>query len=287
MSEIKVNEISGLGEILKINGQVGLPVIVGTNKLSVNGNVYEEGSVEVVTVSAQTYGIKIKGPVSPSTGNSIIKFTSYANDERAHIAAKNDNTLLLGTSGVDRLTIDSTGKIIHKYESEFVGKSQFLNTTTFSSPPICVDEPQIASELANKQYVDRKFLELDTATQVYQVFETPVGVNFVNGSKLSTINVPKNAKMIHGHMWRDTPQGPDFVRGWTVVDGIRRAERYIHGVYAHARKDGTGTFNEFVLPCAKYYGFQETDTYFHWDLLNTNLEGSPYPSGMASLGYWI
>ena len=286
MSELKVNEISGLGEILKINGQVGLPVIVGTNKLSVNGNVYAEGSVEVVTVSAQTYGIKIKGPASPSTGNSIIKFTSYANDERAYIAAKNDNTLLLGTSGVDRLTIDSTGKITHKFKSEFVGKSQFLNTTTFSRPPICVDEPQVASELANKQYVDRKFAELDTTTQVYQVFETPVGVNFTSGGALSTINVPKNAKMIHGHMWRDTPQGPDFVYGWTVVDGVQRARRLIHGVYAHGRKDGTGTFNSFVLPCAKYYGKVDTDTYFHWSG-NTDLEGSPYGTGMAILGYWV
>ena len=49
MSELTVNEISGLQGTVKINGQVGLPAVIGANKLSVNGTIYTEGSTEVVT----------------------------------------------------------------------------------------------------------------------------------------------------------------------------------------------------------------------------------------------
>ena len=297
MSELTVNEISGLQGTVKINGQVGLPAVIGANKLSVNGTIYTEGSTEVVTVPAQTYGIKIKGPKSPSTGNSIIKFTSYANVERAHIAANDNNTLLLGTSGVDRLTIDSTGKIIHKYKSLFANNSEFTDVATFSRPPTCVSEPGLDQQLANKQYVDKKFTRITETMDTY-VFCDPVRRPVFN-ENLSNIGIPLNAKHIHGHIWRDVPQGPDFVFGSVKIGDVRYAERIILGVYAHGQKDGTGTFNEFILPCAKYiYPNDNFETRLYWYSDNTanngeyedraNLDGTPYKdTGVAILGYWI
>ena len=297
MSELTVNEISGLQGTVKINGQVGLPAVIGANKLSVNGTIYTEGSTEVVTVPAQTYGIKIKGPKSPSTENSIIKFTSYANVERAHIAAKDNHTLLLGTSGVDRLTIDSTGKIIHKYKSLFANDSEFTDVATFSRPPTCVLEPTFDQQLANKQYVDRKFTRITETMDTY-VFCDPVR-RPVFDTNLSNIGIPLNAKHIHGHIWRDVPQGPDFVFGSVKIGDVKYAERRILGVYAHGEKDGTGTFNEFILPCAKYiFPNDNFETRLYWYSDNTqnngeyedkaNLDGTPYAgTGVAILGYWI
>jgi len=294
MSELTVNEISGLQGTVKINGQVGLPAVIGANKLSVNGTIYTEGSAEVVTVPAQTYGIKIKGPKSPSTENSIIKFTSYANVERAHIAAKDNNTLLLGTSGVDRLTIDSAGKITHKYKSLFANDSEFTDVATFSRPPTCVSEPALDQQLANKQYVDKIFTRITETMDTY-VFCDPVRRPVFNAN-LSNIGIPLNAKHIHGHIWRDVPQGPDFVTACTKVKGIKRSERKINGVYAHGEKDGTGTFNEFILPCAKYfYPDENNESQLYWynqnpggGENNSNIQGTPYSdTGIAILGYWI
>ena len=156
MSELKVNEISGLGGTVKINGQVGLPSIVGTNKLTVDGTIRAEGSIEVVTVSAETYGVKVKGPQSPSTGDSIIKFTSYTETERAAISAKDDRSLVIGTNGIERFTIDSVGLITHKYKSAFTGTSQFDGVATFSPVPECRTQCSASQQLANKAYVDGK-----------------------------------------------------------------------------------------------------------------------------------
>ena len=298
MSELTVNEISGLQGTVKINGQVGLPAVIGANKLSVNGTIYTEGSTEVVTVPAQTYGIKIKGPKSPSAGNSIIKFTSYANVERAHIAANDNNTLLLGTSGVDRLTIDSTGKIIHKYKSLFANDSEFTDVATFSRPPTCVLVPGLDQQLANKQYVDKKFTRITETMDTY-VFCDPVRRPLFN-TNLSNFGIPLNAKHIHGQIWRDVPQGPAFVYGSVKIGDQKFAERIIIGLYAHdSTGDGTGTFNEFILPCAKYifpndnfesrlfwYDPNEDNSGDYED--STNLDGTPYKdTGIAILGYWI
>lgn len=156
MSELKVNEISGLGGTVKINGQVGLPSIVGTNKLTVDGTIRAEGSIEVVTVSAETYGVKVKGPQSPGTGDSIIKFTSYTETERAAISAKDNKSLVIGTNGVERFTIDSTGLITHKFKSAFTGTSQFDGVATFSPVPVCTTQCTAPTQLANKAYVDGK-----------------------------------------------------------------------------------------------------------------------------------
>ena len=156
MSELKVNEISGLGGTVKINGQVGLPSIVGTNKLTVDGTIRAEGSIEVVTVSAESYGVKVKGPQSPSTGDSIIKFTSYTETERAAISAKDDKSLVIGTNGIERFTIDSTGLITHKFKSAFTGTSQFDGVATFSPVPVCAAQCTALTQLANKAYVDGK-----------------------------------------------------------------------------------------------------------------------------------
>jgi hypothetical protein len=121
MSELKVNVISGLGGTVKINGQVGLPTVVGTNKLTVDGTIRAEGSIEVVTVSAQTYGVKVKGPQSPATGDSIIKFTNYSDAERAAILAKDNNSLSIKTNGTERFSIDNTGAVTHLFKTVLVG----------------------------------------------------------------------------------------------------------------------------------------------------------------------
>lgn len=252
MSELKVNEISGLGGTVKINGQVGLPSIVGTNKLTVDGTIRAEGSIEVVTVSAETYGVKVKGPQSPGTGDSIIKFTSYTETERAAISAKNDKSLVIGTNGVERFTIDSTGLITHKFKSAFTGTSQFDGVATFSPVPVCAAQCSSSTQLANKAYVDGKISAIPVpAFDRYFVCDPPI--KSPSGSSIYTLGIPRTARLIHLQYAHDTGQGPEWQHASMTINGVVKNYRFVGVEYAHATKDGTGIMQYFTMPTAKYY----------------------------------
>ena len=285
MSELKVNEISGLGGTVKINGQVGLPSIVGTNKLTVDGTIRAEGSIEVVTVSAETYGVKVKGPQSPSTGDSIIKFTSYTETERAAISAKDDRSLVIGTNGIERFTIDSVGLITHKYKSAFTGTSQFDGVATFSPVPECRTQCSASQQLANKAYVDAQIAllnsQLNSQLSKYILLE-PV-INIGSGTNIYSVGVPRTARLIHVQYTVDTGTGPFYQTASMTINGVVRASRNVGNVYAHGSKDGTGTTQYFTMPTAKYYGLESgTES----AILNIDYGGAgPYGYGMQITGY--
>jgi hypothetical protein len=113
MSELKVNTISGLGGTVKINNPVG---IGGVNRsgydLSVEGKVNMEGSVEVVTVPASNFGVRIRAPLtattSPGFGDSTLQFTNnQGSTEWASLHAKSDSSLSIRVNNTERLTIDA------------------------------------------------------------------------------------------------------------------------------------------------------------------------------------
>ena len=204
MSELKVNEISGLGGTVSIKGQVGIPTIVGSNKLTVDGNIQTQGSIEVTTVSAQSFGVNIKGSQTPSTGDSILKFTSYANDDRASIVAKNNKSLVLSTNGTERVTIDSTGTVINNFKSEFIGDSLFKNNCIFenailfnsdvnfssTSIPKCAGIPSTPYQLVNLDFLQKNSSKIQieyrnkTTTALSQQTINPANIftNIVPGS---------------------------------------------------------------------------------------------------------
>lgn len=287
MSELKVNEISGLGGTVKINGQVGLPSIVGTNKLTVDGTIRAEGSIEVVTVSAETYGVKVKGPQSPSTGDSIIKFTSYSEIERAAISAKNDRSLVIGTNSVERFTIDSVGLITHKYKSAFTGTSQFDGIATFSPVPVCATQCLSPQQLANKEYVDRKIasdIAAIPAADRYYVLDPPIkspsGFNTYNFS-IYGLGIPRTARLIHLQYANDTGQGPVFQYASMTINGASKNYRAVGVQYAHGGKDGTGIMQYFTMPTAKYYTGTESPS----DTAVLNFSGGDNLMKLEIIGY--
>ena len=278
MSELKVNEISGLGGTVKINGQVGLPSIIGTNKLTVDGTIRAEGSIEVVTVSAETYGVRVKGPQSPATGDSIIKFTNYSNTERASISAKDDKSLVIGTNGIERFIIDSLGLITHKFKSVFSGTSQFNEVATFSPVPVCTTQCSLPTQLANKAYVDGKITAIPV-TDRYFVCDPPIASP--SGSSIYALGIPRTARLIHLQYANDTGQGPDWQYASMTINGAVKNSRVVGVQYAHASKDGTGIMQYFTMPTAKYYTGTESSS----DTTILNFYGGNNLLNLQIIGY--
>jgi hypothetical protein len=167
MSELKVDQITGLGGSLKINDPLG----IGTTprqgyELTTNGNVLVDGTVEVVTVPSVNFGIKIKAApnslISPGFGDSTLQFTNNQGvDEWASLHATNDRGLNIKTNGVDAIRINSSqattflGNLVANQPSTFNSTTAFQNTATFSNQvPRCNILPTVGEHLANKTYVD-------------------------------------------------------------------------------------------------------------------------------------
>jgi len=161
MSELKVNTISGLGGTVKINNPVG---IGGVNRsgydLSVEGKVNMEGSVEVVTVPASNFGVRIRAPLtattSPGFGDSTLQFTNnQGSTEWASLHAKSDSSLSIRVNNTERLTIDAAETTRFLDKTQFVKDASFEKATNFANqPPTCSVLPTIGNHLANKTYVD-------------------------------------------------------------------------------------------------------------------------------------
>ncbi len=171
MSELKVNTISGLGGTVKINNPVG---IGGVNRsgydLSVEGKVNMEGSVEVVTVPASNFGVRIRAPLtattSPGFGDSTLQFTNnQGSTEWASLHAKSDSSLQIKTNSTSAMEISPSQVINHLGSSLFTNTATFSNTSQFNGQatfadaviPKCGGTPTVSAHLANKAYVDQKF----------------------------------------------------------------------------------------------------------------------------------
>lgn len=155
MSELKVNNISSVGSAIKINAPVGIktaPPTTAGDSLYVSGNTDIEGSVEVVTVQAQNYGVRIKSPAN--NGTSILQFTNNSGTtERASIYADSQNGLNFSTAGTVKATINSTGLFTANGQSRFVGNA------TFDSPLVTVNQ---ALDVNGKAIFDTVVPEIPT-----------------------------------------------------------------------------------------------------------------------------
>lgn len=134
MSELKVNAISGLGNAgVKINAAVGIntaPPTATQDGLYVKGNVDVNGAIEVVTVTAENYGVRIKSP--NNTSNSTLQFTDLAGVERGYIRATPSNVLGINAGGITGMTI-SQATIDHLINSRFSNDATFNDVTSFNS----------------------------------------------------------------------------------------------------------------------------------------------------------
>ena len=168
MSELKVNTISSLGDTVKINNPVG---VGGVNRsgyqLSVEGKVNMEGSVEVVTVPASNFGVRIRAPLtattSPGFGDSTLQFTNnQGGTEWASLHAKSDRSLQIRTNSNSAMEISPSQVINHLGSSLFTNTATFSNTSQFNGQatfantviPKCGGVPTVGDHLANKTYVD-------------------------------------------------------------------------------------------------------------------------------------
>ena len=168
MSELKVNTISGIAGSVKVNDPVGIGAVAKSGyDLNVDGKVNLEGSVEVITVPASNFGVRIRAPLtattSPGFGDSTLQFTNnQGTTEWASLHAKSDASLDIRTDGDSALTINNAQVINH------LGASLFTNTATFNNAmqvngqaifaasviPQCGGVPTTTTHLTNKAYVD-------------------------------------------------------------------------------------------------------------------------------------
>jgi len=192
MSELKVNEITGLGGTVKINDPVGLGAVARSGyQLNSNGKVNVEGSVEVVTVPASNFGVRIRAPInsttSPGFGDSTLQFTNnQGTTEWASFHAKSNASLEIKTDGDNAIVIDNAQTINHLGASLFTNRATFNNSmdvngqATFGNTviPKCGGVPTVADHLTNKNYVDQ-YAYKPTPSNIY------VAVRFYAGNRSS------------------------------------------------------------------------------------------------------
>jgi hypothetical protein len=168
MSELKVNTISGIAGSVRVNDPVGIGAVAKSGyDLNVDGKVNLEGSVEVITVPASNFGVRIRAPqtatTSPGFGDATLQFTNYAGTtEWASMHAKTDSSLQIRTNNAPALNISSAQVIDHIGQSLFTNKATFNNATQFNGQaifeqsviPQCGGTPTVSTHLANKAYVD-------------------------------------------------------------------------------------------------------------------------------------
>lgn len=176
MSELKVDKISALGTGVNVNNPVGIRTAAPTaagDALYVNGNTDVYGSVEVVTVQAENYGVRIKAPANNT--NSILQFTNNTGTQRAFVSADASNNLILGSGTQNRVTINgASGLLSALYASDFAGDANFRSAANFAgnsvfngqatfnnTSPSCSILPTLGRHLVNLDYLN------SSASKVY------------------------------------------------------------------------------------------------------------------------
>jgi len=257
MSELKVNTISGLGDTVKINNPVG---IGGVNRsgyeLSVEGKVNMEGSVEVVTVPASNFGVRIRAPItattSPGFGDSTLQFTNnQGGTEWASLHAKSNSSLGIRVNNTERLTIDpgETTRFLDKTQfakdASFEKATGFSGQATFSTqPPICSILPTLNGHLANKQYVDTKFLPALSTIRAWSSW--PNQTYAYGGCNVYAGNSGAFAEVLSG-TW--------IVIAWTwAMSGCSNHDNESFYCYPSSSRTWTITNNSIAATVASIYG---------------------------------
>ena len=201
MSELKVNKISALGTGVTVSNPVGIntsaPTTAG-DALYVGGNTDIVGAVEVVTVQAENYGVRIKAPANNSS--SVLQFTNNAGTQRSFIAGDVNNNIVFatgaGTATRNRMIINGTSGLLSAlYASDFSGDANFRAASTFAGnttfngqatfnnvAPLCSIIPTLGSHLVNLDYLN------STASKVYIVYKNE------DSSSTGTHTIPNVAK---------------------------------------------------------------------------------------------
>ena len=253
MSELKVNEITGLGGSVKINDPVGMGAVARSGyQLNTNGKINVEGSVEVVTVPASNFGVRIRAPInsttSPGFGDSTLQFTNnQGTTEWASIHAKSDASLDIRTDGDSALTINNAQTINH------LGASLFNNTATFNNPmqvnsqatfindfiPRCGGVPTVGDHLANKTYVDANSFKHTTANVVVLSKGHPNYMGGVIGFGAFTTVVPSGSKWLMC-WWNDGSFSNSNNDNETFIIGVKTSGT------VEITGNGSTTFGDFL-----------------------------------------
>jgi hypothetical protein len=177
MSELKVNSIAPLTTTgIRFNSPVGINTNAPTSGLQISGKLNViDNNIEVVTVGAQNYGIKIKA--APSTGDSVLQFANYDGSERAHIKSSVLGDLIFNTGGATAAVMGSDGvfnmlqKTIFNRPVTVNATSRFNNQANFLSNfiPKCSGVPTVDDHLVNFAYLKRFVLGTNTI-KTWQVF---------------------------------------------------------------------------------------------------------------------
>lgn len=288
MSELKVNTISGLGDTVKINNPVG---IGGVNRsgyeLSVEGKVNMEGSVEVVTVPASNFGVRIRAPLtattSPGFGDSTLQFTNnQGSTEWASLHAKSDRSLQIKTNSTSAMEISPSQVINHLGPSLFTNTSQFNGQATFADAviPKCGGTPTVSAHLANKAYVDQEIL-LKTV-KYYWLSQNEIAQG--GWVSLKNLGVPVGARGVRIFGRLHTGQGPEVAYAQTRSVNLTTGaittitgSRNFAWIAALGSSDNAGAQMIGDIPCAGYIGKLDEDTQIY-------VTGAGY--GCFIDGYW-
>lgn len=272
MSELKVNTISGIAGSVKVNDPVGIGAVAKSGyDLNVDGKVNLEGSVEVITVPASNFGVRIRAPLtattSPGFGDSTLQFTNnQGTTEWASLHAKSDASLDIRTDGDSALTINNAQVINH------LGASLFTNTATFNNSvrvngqaifdntviPRCGGVPTVGDQLANKTYVDDQL----TKKSIKYYFVPQAGIPVGTWVDLRNFGVPRGAWMVKICVRLHTGQGPDVTTlqtrvaaGETGAGTLISGARAIAWIAALGSSDNAGAQMSGEVACAGSAGF--------------------------------
>jgi len=262
MSELKVNTITGLG------GQVTItdPVAIGGSaqsgyELTVAGKTKTSQSIDVVTIAAEDFGVRIRAPfssgTSPGFGDSTIQFTSNSGTEYASIHARNTNSLGIKTNGAERVTIDSVGTVTHANKTVLVGDTTVNGLATFFPVPLCTALPAAPAQLANKAYVDAQIALLNSQLSKYVHLETQIVVH--SGQDIYAAGCPREARLIHVQFSIQTGGGPWYSYARMTINGVAKTNQLVGVVAATASKDNIEIMQYFIAPTAKFYNPADTN----------------------------
>jgi len=293
MSELKVNTISGIAGSVRVNDPVGIGAVAKSGyDLNVDGKVNLEGSVEVITVPASNFGVRIRAPqtatTSPGFGDATLQFTNYAGTtEWASMHAKTDSSLQIRTNNAAALNISSAQVIDHIGQSLFTNKATFNNATQFNGQaifqqsviPQCGGTPTVSTHLANKAYVDAV---IKTGAKRF-IFTQQIQIPVKEWVSLKDIaNVPYGVYSVRITVTMHTGQGPDIVTAETKTASgkITSTKRAIGWEASLGDKGDAGSQMTGEIPCNGYYeGAALEDTLIY-------IDGPVYNNRAFIEGYW-
>jgi len=255
MSELKVNTISGIAGSVRVNDPVGIGAVAKSGyDLNVDGKVNLEGSVEVITVPASNFGVRIRAPqtatTSPGFGDATLQFTNYAGTtEWASMHAKTDSSLQIITNNAAALNISSAQVIDHIGQSLFTNKATFNNATQFNGQaifersviPQCGGTPTVSTHLANKAYVDGSAPPSSGVGQTWQTFARNAAGRVANTNYTNSTGKPIMVFITSS----DT--GGNATSGFAINDVVMSSAGYDDG------PNYGGAFVSFIVPNGSRY----------------------------------